>query len=483
MVKSTVDDSFSKMPEVKLIASYANPDRVAAAGAYGCKDQKSADQLFNSLKYDNNESERKREEIVFKNSIGKGHGSVGDQAYFTFSIENLPRATTLQLCLPEYLSHLQQSMRFTNANRGYYMSDKLDWRSASRTKNIMDNAFRFYGKLIEEKVPIEDSRFILPLAARTNIETTGPPREFQHLHAMNNQGEVPSVTKRTVDTMIEQGSEVAPGLFKNREKNYETLAWRPSSQLFASSNEVINKIIKDNSYDAGLKDEYCGHGPGTTVMIGHSDILDNSSNPLIDLESLERAVRERNESDLANLKHLHYEFLVPMSIAAFHQSTRQRTWNHSIESIYDAAKRWEVIVPPSIEKSGFAPEYTRINRDMLENYRKLTEDEGVPRSEAILYVPHGLQVHDWVHVDGWNAIHSIGKRRCITAQWEIRESANKMAEEIKKVNKPLGTFTEPQGFVYGKCPEKSKGKKKKTKADNCRICENKLEEYAKRSSQ
>lgn len=447
-----VDDSFSKLPDVKLIARYSDPDRVAAAGAYGCKEQRSATQIYNSLKYDKNDKEQKREETVFKHSIGNGHGSVADQAYFTYSIEDLPRAATLQLCLPEYLAHLQQSLRFANADRGYYISKSMDDKTTKKIKNVMGDVFDFYNRAIQADIPIEDARYPLPLATKTNIQTSGDVRELQHLHSMNTQGEVPEIVQYTVNEMINLGYEQAPGLFKDRTKNYETLAWRPSSQLYSSRNELVNNIIDDN-YDSFAR--------AGTLMVSHSSLVKNNK------ELVKRAIREKNETDLSVLKHTHFEFLCPMSLACFHQSTRQRTWNHSIESIYDAMDRRDIVVPPSIFESDFREEYAELSRSIIGLYDELI-DEGIPRAEAILYAPHSLEVADLIHVDGWNAIHSIGKRRCTTAQWEIRTIANNMALKIYNADRAIGSYAEPQGYVYGECPE---GKR------NCGLCEKKLEKY------
>jgi thymidylate synthase ThyX len=453
VVKSTVDDLFSKMPEVKLIGSYKNPDTISAAGAYGCFEEKSSGQIYDSLKFTNEFPRSKKQERVFKNSIGNGHGSVADQAYFTYSIENLPRAATLQLCLPEYLSHLQQSLRRASADRGYYiskdtsMSDKM----LKETKNVMADVFDFYAKAKEAGIPIEDARYPLPLATKTNIQTSGDVRELQHLHAMNSQGEVPDVVQYTVNEMIQLGNEYSPGLFKDRGKNYETLAWRPSSQLYSSGNELVNNLINDN-YDSFAR--------AGTLMIGHSSLTKKSP------ELVKRAIREKNETDLSALKHTHFEFLSPMSLASFHQATRQRTWNHSVESIYDAMERRDIVVPPSIFKSDMKEEYAELSRSIIGLYDELVDD-GVPRSEAILYAPHSLEVTDLIHVDGWNAIHSIGKRRCTTAQWEIRLIADNMAMWIDKVDHAIGAYAEPQGYIYGACPERK----------NCGLCDKKLEKY------
>ena len=77
----------------------------------------------------------------------------------------------------------------------------------------------------------------------------------------------------------------------------------------------------------------------------------------------------------------------------------------------------------------------------------------VPRSEAIGVIPHSLKIYDWIHVNGWNAIHSIGKRTCQEAQWEIRFIAQKLARDIKNVAPAFEEWAEPQCITYGSCPE------------------------------
>ena len=147
--------------------------------------------------------------------------------------------------------------------------------------------------------------------------------------------------------------------------------------------------------------------------------------------------------------HIHFEFLVLMSLACFHQATRQRTWNHSVESIYDAVEdalrhpAERMVIPPTIERSEFASEYEALHQSLLKLYQKMVEG-GVPRSEAIGVIPHSLKIYDWVHINGWNAIHSIGKRTCIEAQWEIRAIAKKMAKDIKKAIPAFEKWAEPQ---------------------------------------
>jgi thymidylate synthase ThyX len=304
----------------------------------------------------------------------------------------------------------------------------------SDAKQILSEAFQLYDKLGEKGVPKEDARFFLPLYTKTNIQTSGDARELMHLYSMNNQGEVPSPVIGVVNEMMAQASARAPNIFKDWGYNYETLAWYPAAQLYSSSNKTANEIIEK-------------YGPDKATYFEH----DLSEGAVDD-------AAKRNETELSNLKHVHngnkmQGFILPMSVACFHQAIRQRTWDHSIESIYDAATRNRMIVPPSIASSEFKDEFAEQHNNMMRLYSDLVK-AGIPRKEAIGVVPHSLQLYDFIHVNGWNSVHSIGKRTCVEAQWEIRALANQIAFILRDKNPSLGKYTYPQGVVYGKCPER-----------------------------
>lgn len=428
---------------VRIISCTNDSQTTSVAGALGCFEEESSIRLLDGLNYLSEDELDKKEKGVLSKSFGRGHGSVGDQNYFIFSIENLPRAATLHLCLPEYLSHLQQSLRRAKASRGFYLPEAIRKSPlVEYARNTLRKSFEFYEKMAEAKIPGEDARFVLPLYTKTNIQTAGNARELCHLQQMTNKAGVPSIVKAVVNEMIALARERAPYLFEDFGFNREVLAWYPSAQLFAPASGMMGRLTKDYL-----------NVDGQVVFLGwQSSFPEAVINELID-----EAVTKKDETLLADLKHIHFEFLAPMSLACFHQSIRQRTWNQSVESIYEAAERaWEyagVVIPPSIEKSQFAKEYYGINLEMLVLYKDLTE-AGIPKSEAIGVLPHSLQVLNLIHINGWNALHSIGKRTCVEAQWEVREIATAMAKVIKQTLPSLGRWAEPQCVVYGgKCPE------------------------------
>ncbi len=423
-------NKMSNEKKVELVAWLQNPrinwdvEDSAACGARGCFSE------LNSLEIHKREIAREdyeqRKEIIFNETSGRGHGAVLDQSEFLFSIDNLTRASTLFLCGPQYASHLQQSLRRATAERGFYIPE------INGARDIMEEQFKLYSKIQEAEVPSEDARFILPLYTKTTIQTKLDARELMHLHNMSQKVGVPEEVKNTVEQMIGLSTRIAPRLMKDRKTNYEVLAWLPSSQLFARDNKTIENLIE----------KYSSNHEGA-VLISESGI------PMSE-EQIYDAVMNRNEDEFANMKHYHFTFLAPMSLACFHQATRQRTWDQSVQALFQAIKKGDYIVPPKIQRSKFEREYKELNNRSIQFVR-----DNLENPKALGIVPHSLVVYDLIHVNGWNAVHSIGKRTCTEAQWEIRGIAQDMARKIEESYPELGKYAVPQGITYGKCPEKN----------------------------
>ncbi len=431
-------------PKVKLI-SYTSrkdftgcgPDEISAFGALGCFEEKTPTELYDDMWLTKPKEEMdKKVEKVLNASVGRGHGSVADQNAFIFEISDVSRATTLFLCSPCYLSHLQQSLRRANADRGYELPETiLNSKIKENAILVLDLAFRLYEEMIKDGIPIEDARYILPLYTRTNIQTLGDARELTHLHGMSKGEDVPSVVKQTVQMMVDEAKKIAPKLFEERKMNYEKLGWYPAPQIY-SENQTIQRIVSENN------------NPSKVVFV----------NSELQIEQIMKAVIDRDEAELANLKHSHNGseingFLAPMSIVTLHQAIRQRTWDHSVESIYDAAERGNVIIPKTIENSKWKEKYNFLTIEMFALYKEIVR-HGIGRNDAVGVVPHALMVYDLIHINGWNALNAIGKRTCTEAQWEIREIAEGIALEIGKRNPRLFAFLGPQCKLYGICPEK-----------------------------
>jgi thymidylate synthase ThyX len=410
-------------------------DELCIAGAMGCFDERSSYDILRQIQGLDPQKKEQRLERLARETSGRGHGSVLDQAAFVFSLENIPRAATLQLCLPEYLSHLQQSLRRASADRGACLPPKLlEGPCGAEAQDAVAAAFAFYEQACAAGVPPEDARYPLPLAVRTHMQTVGGPRELMHLDAMCRRPGVPAAAAVAVGAMMELARACAPHIMQERERSYEARAWRPAAQFYGPGNSLIARLIDRCS---------AGAAPVLTGQCG-PDMLPEEI----------RAAADGDETQLANLKHLHVTFLLPLSINALHQAIRQRTWHHSLEPVYAALERGTMVVPPSVRAAGLADAMERLHERLVGLARSLPVKAGIPASDAVLLAPHSLLMYDLVHLDGWNVLHSLGKRLCTEAQWEIRAAARGMAAELGRAASPLAGWARPQGVLYGVCPER-----------------------------
>lgn len=433
--------------KVELIGILKHPednswssDDYPVSGAMGCFAEKSSTDIHRKHSIDGEpylagKEGNKRElnwdqtqEVIMKETSGRGHGAVLDQPVFSFSIDNLSRASTLFLCEPEYASHVQQSLRRATAERGFVPTKYV------AGNDLMERQFELYGKMAKAGVPTEDARIILPLNTKTAIQSSWDARELTHLKSMADRMNVPKEVRDIVYQMYGAACGVAPKTMADRKNNYEVLSWFPSSQLFAYGNSTLERIARESK---GM--ELTGFSKGLKMTD----------------EEIKQAVEGRDEALLANLKHYHFSFTIPMSLMSFHQATRQRTWNQSVEPLVSAVNRGVYIIPQSIIDRGFEGSYNGLIEESLryaDSHSRDVEVQGL--------IPHALEVYDALHVNGWNAIHSIGKRTCKNAQWEIREKAKYMARKIREVAPEIGKYSLPQGMIYGGCPER----------ENCGTC-------------
>ena len=114
-----------------------------------------------------------------------GHQSVLEHASFTFGIEGISRACSHQLVRHRLASYSQQSQRYvTLKGEEFPLVLPATISSSPRREEIFSGAVkaaaRAYRELVDDGVPAEDARFVLPNAAETKIIVTMNARELLH---------------------------------------------------------------------------------------------------------------------------------------------------------------------------------------------------------------------------------------------------------------------------------------------------------------
>ena len=128
-------------------------------------------------------SDKKKKALVDA-VIAMGHHSVLEHVSMTFSIEGISRACSHQLVRHRIgVSFSQQSQRYIKFGRNlpYVIPESISMDEYGLKKDFiehMDRVMDFYEYLIEQGVPNEDARFVLPNACCTNLVMTVNAREL-----------------------------------------------------------------------------------------------------------------------------------------------------------------------------------------------------------------------------------------------------------------------------------------------------------------
>ena len=132
-----------------------------------------------SICYDSNP---KNPMALVKHLYAGGHHSVFEHIYFTFKIEGISRACSHQLVRHRHCSFTQRSQRYCsedgfevvepktieNAGLSYY----YDW-----LKNEVKEGYEY----LQNNVPNEDARYVLPNACTTSLYLSCNLRELIHM--------------------------------------------------------------------------------------------------------------------------------------------------------------------------------------------------------------------------------------------------------------------------------------------------------------
>jgi len=120
-----------------------------------------------------------------------------------------------------------------------------------------------------------------------------------------------------------------------------------------------------------------------------------------------------------------------LSISAERQITRHRHLSFDVQSQrYVDFTDADTVVPPTIEEHGEYVKYNQSTENSFETYSALTELD-IPAEDARFVTPLATAVNMCVSGNLRSFFHVIDMRHAGNAQWEVRELAEKMLEELR----------------------------------------------------
>jgi thymidylate synthase (FAD) len=150
------------------------------------------------------------------------------------------------------------------------------------------------------------------------------------------------------------------------------------------------------------------------------------------------------------LEHSVYTFsLEGISRVASHQLVRHRIASYTQMSHRFAKpvdEYYQPVIPPST-KNRARQTVEEAYREAYNHYYKLLE-AGVPEEDARYVLPNGVNTNIVVTMNARELYNFFALRLCSRAQWEIRQVAWKMLEEVKKVHPRLFRYAGPNCIIH-----------------------------------
>ena len=158
------------------------------------------------------------------------------------------------------------------------------------------------------------------------------------------------------------------------------------------------------------------------------------------------------------IEHACFTFAISdVSRSLTHQLVRHRIASYAQQSQrYVDFKEPNYVTPPKIEKNKeMKKAYHETMNTIWNQYNKLLEMD-IPAEDARFVLPNAACTNIMVTMNARSLLNFFELRCCQHAQWEIRQLANKMLNEVKKVAPTIFKNAGPSCKTKHICPENKK---------------------------
>ncbi len=158
---------------------------------------------------------------------------------------------------------------------------------------------------------------------------------------------------------------------------------------------------------------------------------------------------------MSTLEHVSFTFAVEgVSRVLSHQLVRHRIASYSQQSQrYVAEHDFQYIMPPSIAQNEAASRcFSELMEKVRQSYAELTR-LGVPKEDARYVLANATETKVVLTFNARSLLNFFSLRCCLRAQWEIRQMADLMLAEVKKVAPLLFKNAGAACVQTGRCPE------------------------------
>ncbi len=389
--------------------------------------------------------------------IGKvtssGHTSTLEHCFYNLAFSDVSVVVEQFMIEFRLASFTVQSRRYVDFSGGSYHIPKFgnDEIKEKYTRH-MDKLFALYEKLTNAGIPKEDARFVLPYCFRSNFFCSLNAREL--LNALKSmiygRGSKYPEIKAIGQSLLEQCRELTPGVFTDFEKKFECTKDTADFSFIKPSKADKEKESKLLSATANAEKVIAQAALLESTDMGAAEIqeaVENDETVALVLDEIFKSSRPRA------LEQAQFSFLLTgMSLACLTHLTRHRMQSLLIPDI-NTCDRTRFVVPESlIGNEELLTEYKAAFSDTAVLYDEL-KSLGADENDLVYVLLAGNLIDVVASMNARELLLFFRLRSCTRAQWEIRNFAEFMLGELRKVSPQLFSHYGPSCYVSGKCPE------------------------------
>ena len=401
--------------------------------------------------------------------IGYGHKTIAEHDYIVLALENVTpivEQTIIEYRLTSFTIKSRRNVDFRNV--GFYVpefKDKngniLENNEELQTiyKNYMKSLFDKYGNFVDEGLPVEDCRYILPYSYYSNIIMGCDANELLRIASDLLYGKLSKI-----DELKEFGSKLKNIIRENAPYLLEELDKEKSKNYYEDKFKFLDGKI--NSNDAELiKKPHLTYFTQSADKIVLCNILMSryqfsrkkaeemyekllKEDATIGEQMIQALIRSKNQRELEQVI---FSFETPISLAVLTHITRHRM--HSL-LVPDFVPLWNMknYITPNTIAVNHKNEYEEIfdkNNLMVQSFKK----HGVREEDLVYFYLSGNACNIYTTMNGKALVWFSRMRCCNKAQWEMKNIADTFAKDVKSVEPLIGKCIGATCEVLDYCPE------------------------------
>lgn len=400
----------------------------------------------NALEIFNNSIDIEKNKTLIAKVLKSGHKSVIEHGVFSIAFEDVSVFVEQFFIEHRLASFTVKSRRYVDfSNQGYYIPETLEESSLKKYCDYMDKLFSAYQFMLENDVPKEDARFLLPYSFHSNFYCTLNARELAQIikTIMSDEYQAIFELREIAKQLIEQINELFPCILSE----FDQIEFIQNLSKYLRTDDSHNEITFVGDSNIGTVELI--QAPALPMQLLEVAYRYNHLNSpkMPDLQELIKSHRPRE------LEQLTYTFVIhDISLAAITHIVRHRMQSIIIPKINHICPD-KMIVPTSIER----------NPILLDYYRKVVIEAGIIRNSmmqddilrqfAYYYILSGNLTDIMTTVNTRELTHFIRLRSCNRAQWEIRNISISMLIKLRESFPELFDLVGPSCYMSGDCPE------------------------------